>query len=147
MFWSKLCKSSWNCAWNLAFPVFILPIVWNMCENLHYESVYFKELHNEQEYYWPTLFIQWIYRTGAAVMSTITSYKSAIHFDVIAEWNQMNLSRHPLVIILSRHLSEKDCCLRSLRTCFPQGRSKLSKVDSTYRAPNKAQPVDFLPGK
>ena len=24
-----------------------------MCENLHYESVYFKELHNEQEYYRP----------------------------------------------------------------------------------------------
>ena len=22
-----------------------------MCENLHYESVYFKELHKEQEYY------------------------------------------------------------------------------------------------
>ena len=69
MFWSKLCKSSWNCAaWNLAFPVFISPILWNMCENLHYESVYFKELHNQQEYYWPT-----IYRTGAAVVSTITS--------------------------------------------------------------------------
>ena len=68
MFWSKLCKSSWNCAWNLAFPVFISPIVWNMCENLHYESVYFKELHNEQEYYGPTL-----YRAGAAVLSTITS--------------------------------------------------------------------------
>ena len=33
------------------FPVFISPIVWNMCENLHYESVYFKELHKEQEYY------------------------------------------------------------------------------------------------
>ena len=28
-----------------------IPIVWNMCEHLHYESVYFKELHNEQEYY------------------------------------------------------------------------------------------------
>ena len=68
MFWSKLRKSSWNCAWNLAFPVFISPIVWNMCENLHYESVYFKELHNQQEYYWPT-----IYRMGAAVVSTITS--------------------------------------------------------------------------
>ena len=68
MFWSKLCKSSWNCAWNLAFPVFISPIVWNMCEHLHYESVYFKELHNEQEYFWPT-----IYRAGAAVVSTITS--------------------------------------------------------------------------
>ena len=23
-----------NCAWNLAFPVFISPIVWNMCENI-----------------------------------------------------------------------------------------------------------------
>ena len=37
------------------FPVFISPIVWNMCENLHYESV-------------PT-----IYRAGAAVVSAITS--------------------------------------------------------------------------
>ena len=26
-------------------------IVWSMCENLPYESVYFKELHNQQEYY------------------------------------------------------------------------------------------------
>ena len=33
------------------FPVFISPIVWNMCEHIHYESVYFKELHKEQEYY------------------------------------------------------------------------------------------------
>ena len=55
-------------AWNLAVPVFISPIVWNMCENLHYKSVYFKELHNQQEYYRPT-----IYRTGPAVVSTITS--------------------------------------------------------------------------
>ena len=47
------------------FPVFISPIVWNMCENLHYESVYFKELHNDQES---------IDRAGAAVVSTITSY-------------------------------------------------------------------------
>ena len=31
------------------FPVFISPVVWNMCEHL-YESVYFKELHKEQEY-------------------------------------------------------------------------------------------------
>ena len=29
-------------------------------EHLYYESVYFKELHNEQEYYWPR-----IYRAGA----------------------------------------------------------------------------------
>ena len=69
MFWSKLCKSSWNYAWNLAFPAFISPIVWIMCENFHYESAYFKELHNEQEYHWPT-----IYKTGAAVVWTITSH-------------------------------------------------------------------------
>ena len=56
MFWSKLCKSGWNWAWDLAFLVFISPIVWNMCENLHYEWVSFKELHNEQEYCWPTIF-------------------------------------------------------------------------------------------
>ena len=29
----------------------IIPIIWKMCEHLHYESVYFKELHKEQEYY------------------------------------------------------------------------------------------------
>ena len=68
MFWSKLCKSTWNCACNLAFPLFISPVVWNMCENLPHESVYFKELHNQQECYWLT-----IYRAGAAVVSTITS--------------------------------------------------------------------------
>ena len=33
------------------------------------KSVYFKELRNEQEYYCPT-----IYRAGAAVVSTITSF-------------------------------------------------------------------------
>ena len=39
-----------NCAWNLAlFPVCISPIVWNMCEHLHYESLYL--LRKEQEYY------------------------------------------------------------------------------------------------
>ena len=27
--------------------------IW-LCENLHYESVYFKELHSHQEYCWPT---------------------------------------------------------------------------------------------
>ena len=69
MFWSKMCKSNWISAWNPEFPVFISPIVWNMGDNLHYESVYFKELHNEQEYYWPT-----ICRAGAAVVSPITSY-------------------------------------------------------------------------
>ena len=48
-----------------------------MCEHLHYESVYFKELHNEQEYYCPT-----IYRAGAAVVSTITSYIEVRYIEV-----------------------------------------------------------------
>ena len=69
MFWSKLCKSNWNCAWNLTFPVFISPmIVWNMCENLHYESVYFKNTIDRQyteRCYWPTIYTP---------VSTITSY-------------------------------------------------------------------------
>ena len=37
--------------------------VWNMCENLHYESVYFNELHNG---------------VGASVLSTITSFYNNI---------------------------------------------------------------------
>ena len=79
MFWSKLCKSNWNCAWNFAFPVFyISPIVWNMCKNLHYESVYFKELNNEQEYYWPT-----IYRAGTAVVSTVIT----TCYSFLLRWN------------------------------------------------------------
>ena len=42
---------------------------------------YFKELHNEQEYYWPTM-----YRLGAAVVSTITSlYIFAIYKIMAAE--------------------------------------------------------------
>ena len=43
------------------------PIVWNMCGNLQYESVYFKELHKDQD----TIDRQ--HREGAAVVSTITS--------------------------------------------------------------------------
>ena len=47
------------------------------CENLHYESVYFEELHNDQEYYWPGYWPT-IYRAGAAVVSTITSISANI---------------------------------------------------------------------
>ena len=40
---------------------------------MEYNTVYFKELHNEQEYYWSK-----IYRAGVAVVSTITSLVVAI---------------------------------------------------------------------
>ena len=46
---------------------FISAFEWNMCENHHYELVYFIELHNDHEYYCPTT-----YRAGAAVVSTTT---------------------------------------------------------------------------
>ena len=54
MFGSKMCKSNQNCAWNLAIISCNLShLLYGICqcEHLHYESVYFKELHNEQEYY------------------------------------------------------------------------------------------------
>ena len=43
----------------------MLPIVWNMCGNLQYESVYFKELHKDQD----TIDRQ--HREGAAVVSRL----------------------------------------------------------------------------
>ena len=51
------------------FPVFISPVVWNMCEHLHYESVYFKDYTGSKNT---------IYRAGAAVVSTITSLKCSV---------------------------------------------------------------------
>ena len=65
-------------------PPLISPIVGNKCENLHYESVYFKELHNEQKYYWPT-----IYRAGAAVVSTITSVPQKYNLESprVSDWD------------------------------------------------------------
>ena len=33
---------------TLRFLFLLSPIVWNMCENLDYELIYFKELHNDQ---------------------------------------------------------------------------------------------------
>ena len=46
-----------------------------MCKNLQYyfESVYFKELHKDQSYNWPTT-----YGAGAAVVSTITSVNTEL---------------------------------------------------------------------
>ena len=40
-------------------------------------NVCFKELHNDQEYYWPTT-----YRAGAAVVSTITSNNKLLTLQV-----------------------------------------------------------------
>ena len=73
MFWSTfLCKSNWNSAWNLAFPILYLShLLYVICVKIfimNRYTLYFKELHKEREYYWPT-----IYRAGPAVVSTITS--------------------------------------------------------------------------
>ena len=54
--------------------IYISPQLYGICVNTFIlNSVYFKELHNEQQYYCPT-----IYRAGAAVVSIITSLKSEI---------------------------------------------------------------------
>ena len=52
------------------FPVFISPIVWNVCEHLHYESVYFKDGYTTSKNTIDRQYTDW---AGAAVVSTITS--------------------------------------------------------------------------
>jgi len=52
---------------------FIASFVCYMCEILHDQYEYFKELHKEQGYNWPT-----IYRAGTAVVSTITSLEALV---------------------------------------------------------------------
>ena len=47
------------------FPVFILPIVWNICEHLHYESFSISKSYTRSK--------NSIYRVGVAVVSTNTS--------------------------------------------------------------------------
>ena len=74
-----------------------------MCENLHYESVYFKELHNEQKYYWPT-----IYRAGAAVVSAITSYV-VLAFESVDDTTLAELSRGTCTIYFSAFSKLKIC--------------------------------------
>ena len=54
------------------------------------ESVYFKELHNEQGCYWPT-----ICREGAAVVSTITSLYYIYMFDEAPDAHQRSTDFFP----------------------------------------------------
>ena len=49
-------------------------------------------------------------------------------FFSMSVWNQMNSSRHLLVIILLKPQSGKDCCLKSWRTCCLQERSMCSEL-------------------
>ena len=79
--------------------IYISPIVWTMCENLNYESVYFKELHNKQEYYWAT-----IYRAGADVVSIITSIKeddkgNCDYQDDWDDWSGWDDQDHEIVMV------------------------------------------------
>ena len=58
------CVSCFSCVFTLTYQTYCM----EYRENLHCESVYFKELHNDQECYWPT-----ISRAGAAVVLSITT--------------------------------------------------------------------------
>ena len=71
MFWSKLNKSNWNCAWNLAAFLYLSHLLYGIiCVKIFIMNRYISKSYtiNEQEYYWPT-----ILRAGAAVVSTTTS--------------------------------------------------------------------------
>ena len=61
--------------WNLVFPVFTLTHCMECVWKSSLELVYFKELHSDQEHYWPT-----IYREGEAVsvVSTITIVNNCV---------------------------------------------------------------------
>ena len=83
MFWSKLCKSTWNCAWSLAFPVFISPI--NCMEYVWKSSLWIgifqRATQRARMRYWPT-----IYRAGAAVVLTITSLFIFLYLGTSVFW-------------------------------------------------------------
>ena len=51
----------------------ISPTVWTMCEHLHYESVYFKELHNRQYTEREQLQCQLYYQSISVALSFETS--------------------------------------------------------------------------
>lgn len=55
-------------------------------------------------------------------------FNDLFFFFSMSVWNQMNLSRHLLVIILLKPQSGKDCCLKFWRTCCLQGRSMCSEL-------------------
>ena len=121
-----------------------------MCENLHYESVYFKELHNEQEHYWPT-----IYRAGANVVSTITSLiyrrvEMCMHNKVmgllgnlkLVSWYKRTLC-HPIwsVIILVIKQIKLLLCSRPIllitRIWFQTGQCKTQTADCCFSHGNR----------
>ena len=58
-------------------------------ENRQYESVYFKELHKDQGYNWPTT-----YRAGAAVVSTINYYAVIEHVAKKCYWRILKMPLH-----------------------------------------------------
>ena len=105
--------------------VFISPIVWNMYENLHYESVYFKELQNESEYHWPT-----IYRTGAAVVSTITSLQHIYN------------TGSPSSKYDHRRASAQLRNIRNVRICM--GKKPIFSVSYEWNAFNKKNSLPYI---
>ena len=105
--------------------VFISPIVWNMYENLHYESVYFKELQNESEYHWPT-----IYRTGAVVVSTITSLQHIYN------------TGSPSSKYDHRRASAQLRNIRNVRICM--GKKPIFSVSYEWNAFNKKNSLPYI---
>ena len=55
------------------FPVFILPVVWNMCENLHFQRARYTTAKN-------TIDRQCQYRAGAAVRILFTFFQEVMGY-------------------------------------------------------------------
>ena len=90
MLWSKLCKSAWispeSMHGTLRF-LFLSHILYGICIKIfNYESVYFKELRNDQEYFWPTKVIQ----GGSALALTTSSLCMWFSWTKIIRWNLTN---------------------------------------------------------
>ena len=104
MFWSKLINRAETVHGTLCF-LYLSLLFYGICVKIFIMNRYIsKELHNQQEYYRPT-----IYRTGAAVVWTITSYfnnRSEVSnrgLD-IEKKNRMLLKHHS---VLSKHKFRK----------------------------------------
>ena len=95
---------------TLRFPEFISPIVWNMCEHLHYEIGIFQRATQREYYYCPTT-----YREGAAVVSTTITSINYYIIDRNKSMDKLKSSRTRAVnIIAADKQNQKLIDIRSL---------------------------------
>ena len=78
--------------WNLAFPVIISPIVFNMCEHLHYESVYISKSYTTSKNAIDRR--QYTERGSCSVVSTITSIVNILDLLFASPFSEISLGMY-----------------------------------------------------